>query len=172
MLTTLEPFLIRLFHLIDEAGVDVSKFEMDHVCYRVATMERYHELCHAWSRYTKNHEFHESLVNGRPIAVFVLASPPTICGRVIPVVELPAPKDGVVYEDGWEHAEFVLDEPFQHFMSRYEELPFDRKSLGKELNPELGLKLGLGLQVKFHHQSLAEIIKIEAERGLNLMHPV
>lgn len=164
MLNDLEPFLLRLFARLEVMRVDVSRFELDHVCYRVADMERYEALRHAWSRYARNFEFHESLVNGRPISVFVLAHPPTVCGRVVPVVELPAPKPGTSFAEGWEHAEFVLDEPFQHFMSRYEELPFDRKSLGKPLNPELGLPLGDGMQVKFHHRPLAEVILLERSR--------
>ena len=171
MLNGLEPFLTRLFHLLDEAGVDVSSFEMDHVCYRVASPERYDSLRHAWSRYVRNFTFHESLVNGRPIAVFVLEFPPTVCGRVIHAVELPAPKKGSAYDEGWEHAEFVIEESFDDFRARHSELVFDTKSVDKELNPELGLKLGHGLQVKFHHKPLGEVIEIEEKLGLNLTLP-
>jgi hypothetical protein len=35
--------------------------------------------------------------------------------------------------------------------------------LGKRINPELGLKLGGGLQVKFHHLPLFRVIEIEQE---------
>lgn len=169
MLNGLEPFLQRLFLALAHVRVNVSAYEMDHVCYRVETLERYHELCHAWSKYTKDLTFHESLVNGRPIAVFVLASPPKFCGRVIPVIELPAPKEGSPHPEGWEHAEFVIDEPFSDFMSRYEDHPFDRKGLSKAYNPELGLPLGDGMQVKFHHLPLRQVIALERARRIVIL---
>lgn len=165
-LNEIEPFLDRLFSELARAGVDVSSYPMDHVCYRVAEMDRYEELKHAWGRYVDGFVGYESEVNGRPISVFVLMHPPTIGGRVIPALELPAPKEGSPYPEGWEHAEFVIDEPFEDFMARYKDLAFDTKGLTKRINPELGLKLGSGLQAKFHHLPLSRVIEIEqAERG-------
>ncbi|MCC6563650.1 VOC family protein [Candidatus Uhrbacteria bacterium] len=162
----LEEFLQRLTSQLAEERVDVSRYEMDHVCYRVDSLTRYEMLAHAWRLYAS--DTHESLVGGRPISVFVLDRPLFRLGRSIAVLELPAPKKGSPYPEGWEHAEFVIDEPFETFMARHSHLVFDIKSIGKELNPELGLKLGHGLQVKFHHQPLARIIQIEREKGLAL----
>lgn len=162
----LEVFLRRLFLALDAAGVDVSRYEMDHVCYRVETGERYEALVHAWRLYATS--IHESLVNGRRIAVFRLERPQRVLGREIRVIELPAPKPGNPFVEGWEHAEFVIDESFEAFMARHPHLVFETKSLGKSLNPELGLRLGDGLQVKFHHQPLAHIVEIERKRGLAL----
>jgi len=161
MLNGLDAFLFRLFELTRKAGIDVSPYPMDHVCYRVATMERYLELAHAWRLYAR--VSHESIVNGRPISVFLLGTPLEVAGRVITCLELPAPKEGAPYPEGWEHAEFVIDEPFAHFMSRYDEHVFDTKGLTKELNPELGYKLPEGLQIKFHHLPLERVIQIEEE---------
>lgn len=164
LLNGIESFLENLFQEISAVGVDVSAFQMDHVCYRVADMGRYEELKHAWGRYVEGFESYESEVNGRPISVFVLMHPPTIGGRLIPVIELPAPKAGAAYPEGWEHAEFVIEEPFEAFMERYPMLEFDKKGLSKTINPELGLKLGGGLQVKFHHLPLSRVIEIEQEQ--------
>ncbi|MCB0583264.1 MAG: VOC family protein [Phaeodactylibacter sp.] len=37
-------FLDRLFNALQEEGVDVSNYELDHLCYRVESLERYEEL--------------------------------------------------------------------------------------------------------------------------------
>jgi len=166
MLNGLDVFVPRLLDLASKAGIDVSEYLMDHVCYRVAEMKRYKELAHVWRLFAS--KTHTSMVNGRPITVFVLHNPLKIAGRIIRVIELPAPKDGRMHPEGWEHAEFVIDEPFAHFMSRYDEHVFDTKGLTKELNPELGYKLSNGLQIKFHQMPLERVIEIEAERGLAL----
>lgn len=159
----LEEFLQRLFSLLDEARVDVSRFEMDHVCYRVPTFARYEQLAHAWRLYAQ--DVHESPINGRPISVFMLRHPLPRAGRVVSVIELPAPKPGREEAEGFEHAEFVIDEPFDAFMARHPHLEFDPKSLGKELNPELGLKLGPNIQAKFHHLPLKHVVAIERGRA-------
>lgn len=165
VLANLESFLLMMFAQLHELRVDVSGYLMDHVCYRTATAVAYETykaelvaLCDSP---------YESMVNGRMISVFVLREPIRLCGRVITCIELPAHKPGAPLIQGWEHAEFVIDEPFQHFMSRYEEHEsrFDRKGLGKKLNPELGFKLENGIQVKFHHLPLAEVIEIEKRQG-------
>ncbi len=166
MLNGLESFVPRLLELTRQAGIDVSEYLMDHVCYRVADMKRYEELAHVWRLFAE--KTHESMVNGRPITVFTLYTPIKIAGRIIRVIELPAPKEGAPYPEGWEHAEFVIDEPFAHFMSRYDEHVFDTRGLAKEFNPELGYKLPEGLQIKFHQMPLECVIEIEADRGLAL----
>lgn len=165
----LEQFLTRLFHLLDEAGVDVSPLEMDHVCYRVETLERYKALSHAWRLYAD--DVHESPVNGRPISVFTLAKPLMRAGRSVSLIELPAPKEGSPFVEGWEHAEFVIGGPsFGPFISRHNHLSanFDLKGVGKENNPELGLKLAPGFQAKFHFLSLARVIEQERRRDSRL----
>lgn len=165
----LEMFLGSLLSALASARVDVSVYEMDHVCYRVETLERYQALAHAWRLYSS--DVHESLVNGRPISVFTLEKPLLRAGRSISLIELPAPKEGSAFVEGWEHAEFVIDEPLEAFMVRHPGLVFDTKSMAKERNAELGLKLGSGIQAKFHRQSLAEVIRLERELGLALPPP-
>lgn len=80
--------------------------------------------------------------------------------RFIRVIELPAPKEGSEYPEGWEHAEFVIDEPFARFMARYKKHVFDIKSLTRKLNPELGYSLPDGLRIKFHRLPLERVIEL------------
>lgn len=158
-------FLGMMFVSLEKMRVDVSSYLMDHVCYRVETLERYHELRASLSPLAAI--VHEGPVSGRPITVFVLKTPFWIGERMISCIELPAPKEGSPFKEGWEHAEFVVDEPLENFQSRYADAhSFDTKGMGKKLNPELGLKIGGGLQVKFHELPLAQVIEIEQrQRG-------
>lgn len=39
------PFLNRLFSYLGDDGIDVSRYVLDHICYRVATALEYSEMC-------------------------------------------------------------------------------------------------------------------------------
>ncbi|MGZ5279068.1 MAG: VOC family protein, partial [Pseudobdellovibrionaceae bacterium] len=95
----------------------------------------------------------------RPIATFQMKEPFQVQNQKIGLVELPAPKPGSPYQLGFEHAEFVIQESFDVFVSKFPALRFS-KSGNKNVNPELCLKTKIG-QVKFHHLSLDRVIEIE-----------
>ena len=38
-------FLDKIFNWLTEGGIDVAKYELDHICYRVSSMKRYQEIC-------------------------------------------------------------------------------------------------------------------------------
>lgn len=64
--------------------------EMDHVCYRVETLERYHEmLARAATIATL---LDESNINGRPIATFEFHDYLQTKNWRVPYLEVPAPK--------------------------------------------------------------------------------
>jgi hypothetical protein len=91
----------------------------------------------------------------------------------VPYLELPAPKVGSSYEEGWEHVELVTSGSLERFAARHLELPFSRDGMNKLINPELGLKVGVAmgmLVVKFHEQPLGAVARIEqrlAAHGIN-----
>ena len=159
MRTTLFPspvqFLDRLFYFLTQDGVQVDAFPLDHLCYRVETVERYAQLCGTLAK--QGALLSEKEIGGRPIAVFKLQTPFSYQERAISLLELPAPKPGSAYPEGYEHAEFVVDEPLQDFMARYLELDFDTKGLHKAVNPEVRLRYE-GLSVKFHEHDLEYVI--------------
>jgi len=146
-------------------GVGVRREEliqMDHICYRVETDERYDAL--------KTHAQNvaelvaENQVNGREISTFELHEPLRAAGWTVPYLELPAPKVGSSYEEGWEHVELVTSGSLERFEARHRELPFSRDGMNKLINPELGLKVGVAmgmLIVKFHEQPLGAVARIE-----------
>jgi DNA-binding Xre family transcriptional regulator/predicted metalloenzyme YecM len=159
LFTEARSFLDQLFYELDQAGLDLRTNELDHLCYRVESLERYREMKH--SLLGEGHRLlSENTINNRPIAAFELANPIPYKGRNIYCLELPAPKTSSPYPEGFEHAEFVIDESFRAFQQKYPSIVFDTRGVEKAHNPELRLSFGT-LNVKFHHKSLMELIKEE-----------
>lgn len=156
ILGTPEPFLLEIFRNLKMDSVDISRCTLDHLCYRVETYERYSllktQLLEAGTLLT------ESEIGGRPIASFKLSQPIVFKNRAIDVIELPAPKKGSFYLEGYEHVEFVIDVDFETFIKKYPQVEFDKRAIKKPVNPEIIIKYG-ELSVKFHHQTLEYVIE-------------
>jgi predicted metalloenzyme YecM len=148
-------FVHKLLAALREHAVDVEGAQLDHVCYRVGTQERYEELCMELG--TKATLLGEHLIGGRPIATWLMHLPWTVEGRSIDVLELPAPKAGSPYPEGYEHAEFVIGEEPLHFAHRYPQLEWDLSGAGKPVNPDVRLRIGR-FSVKFHRKALEDVI--------------
>jgi predicted metalloenzyme YecM len=151
-------FLDKIFSILNEKKINIEKWEIDHLCYRTTDLENYEKIKNDFSKL--GDFLIESEVNGRNIATYRLNSPVVYKGYTIPLVEVPAPKNGKPPVEGWEHIEVVIDIGFDELMKKYPEIDFDTKALSKELNPELVIKFG-DCAIKFHHQSLDDVIKIE-----------
>jgi len=155
------PFLSKIFNDLKSNEIDFSNYFLDHICYRVASQEKYFSLKSTLEK--ENQLLIESKINGRNISIFKLKNPIQFEGRSIPLLELPAPKKGSQYAEGWEHIELVIDESLDTFLEKYSNLSFDKKGFSKSINRDVRLKLGK-LSVKFHEQSLEEVIIIEQNR--------
>lgn len=156
ILGPITPFLDRIFHLLDQDGIDISPYELDHVCYRVETEEEYERLKTLLQ--PLGEMLTEPLIGGRYIATFKMIEPIQYKERKIWCLELPSPKTGSPYKEGYEHVEFVIDKPFEEFMSLYSSLTFKTKGMSKEVNPEISRKYG-DLAVKFHHHTIEYVIR-------------
>jgi predicted metalloenzyme YecM len=130
---------------------------MDHLCYRVETLERYDEMKMLLGQ--RAFFLDESEVAGRLITTFEFDDPLRAHGWRVPFLELPQPKEGSPYPEGLEHAELVVVGRLETF-HKHHLLPFDDKAMGKTINPELGLKLD-GVSVKFHEVQLGAVCAIE-----------
>lgn len=158
-----EAFLEKLFSMLEDIELDiVEKLELDHICYRVSTMEEYK---------TKKEELNsfgtllvESTVNGRLISTFKLNEPIIFKNRKIFLIELPQPKNTFSYKTGLEHAEFVTREPLQKIVNRYPQFAFETFGINKKINADITLKLG-DFCIRFHNQSLEDVIKLEKKNG-------
>jgi uncharacterized protein len=152
-------FLNDTFQGLKKQGVDLTGLEVDHVCYRTLTEENYKKIKNYFR--TRGKLLVESMVGGRMIATYEFELPLEYQGYKIPLIEVPAPKTGSHYREGFEHIEVVIQESFETFMQKYPQLKFDTSAMSKELNAEIRVKLDQFISVKFHKQSLKEVIAIE-----------
>lgn len=152
-------FLERILSDVAAAKLKLSShWEIDHLCFRVETLERYEVWKAQLARFANL--LIESEVNGRPIATYELEQPIEFHDRTVSVIELPAPKRGKVVKEGFEHIEVTCDEPFDEIASRHPDLVFDRSGLSKSFNSELEVTLPSGA-VKYHHLTLASVVRFE-----------
>lgn len=158
-----ERFISRTSRGLSLIGIDRSELAMmDHLCYRVETDGRYEEMFQRLTEIASH--LGSASINGRTIATFELHDYLEVDGWIVPCIELPAPKEESPYPEGLEHAEFVIIGGLERFAEKHAQLPFNRKGMLKDLNPELGLKVN-GLSVKFHEQPLGAVVRIEQRLG-------
>jgi len=153
-----QEFLSKLFNLIKENSVQIHDWKIDHICYRTSSESHYQEMKKTFETYGEL--LIESDVNGRMISTYKLFKPILFQHYSIPLVEVPAPKMGKTTIAGFEHAEFVANISFEEIEKQNTHLSFDKKGTLKTINPELAVSLG-DLAIKFHHQSLEQVIEIE-----------
>lgn len=151
-----QQFLSQLFKELDRIKLDLSNNELDHICYRVESINEYLDLKEKLLPESKL--ISDKKINGREICVFELDVPLKFQGRAIHLLELPAPKKGSQYKSGFEHAEFVISEELRAFMSSRPDLNFNIKGLEKRINPEIRLNFSFG-SIKFHNHNLAYVIQ-------------
>lgn len=150
------PFLEKVFEALEKDKINVSKYELDHICYRVETLERYEELKKELLEYGTL--LNEAQIGGRAISTFKLNKSIIFGERRIWCFELPAPKKGKPYPEGYEHVEFVIDMDFDEFMRLYPQTVFDTETITREINPDISIEHN-GFTIKFHHQTLEYVIK-------------
>lgn len=155
-------FLARLLSQTNQLGL--TQPQIDHACYRVETEARYRELCEKLSDQGKL--LQAVTMFGREISTFRLARPFYAEGYAIELVELPAPKSGSEYPEGWEHVEFLANRPLEDLLEAMPNLAWKKGAMRQKLNPTLALKLEDGLTAKFHRIPLDEIIRLEQVLGL------
>lgn len=154
-------FVEPLLGELSARGLLGATSSIDHVCYRVADLARYEQLKTEIALVADL--LSEAFVNGRPIASYRLRTPVVLSsGRSLDVLELPAPKPGASYAEGFEHIEVVTRAPLEEFISGFPALPFETRNLSAPVNRDISLKLPSGL-VKFHEQTLAAVILAERE---------
>jgi len=149
-------FLSNIFLKLKQSGIDVKDYQLDHICFRVETWERYIELKKVIAN--QGELLAETIIGGRPIATYLLNQPFLYKNRSINCLELPSPKEGSPYKEGFEHVELVIDIPFEEFIEKYPDINFKTKGMNKAVNPDISIKFPEGA-VKFHHHTLEYVIK-------------
>lgn len=164
------PFSINQFPeflgcaLAQTNAQNITQSQIDHVCFRTETEARYHEVSAHFAE--RGSLLQTIVIAGREISTYRLTSPLYSQGYAIELVELPKPKTGSPYPEGWEHLEFLVPLPLQDFLGQHPNLAWNTRGLTHKLNPTVSLKLRDGLTVKFHRIPLDEIIRLEQALGL------
>ena len=152
-----KEFLDRLFGIITgHFSIDIDDLQLDHVCWRCATIYDFEQM--EKSLLQMGSMFHKNVHNGRPISLISLDMPIEYLGRTIDLIELPAPKEGTDYLNGFEHAEFVYQKGLDKLQAVYPSLPWITNNQNKLINPDIKLK-HKGLSIKFHPYTLAHVAK-------------
>lgn len=151
-------FLEKLFFELKEKTVSFEKWDIDHLCFRTESLEHYEKIKTDFALFSDL--LIESPVNGRPIATYKLKKAWRFQQHFIDLIEVPAPKPNKVVRPGFEHIEVVYPFSFHEIQKLYPELNFEDNKNHKKFNPELVANLKAG-DIKFHHQSLENVIHIE-----------
>ncbi|HAV11815.1 MAG TPA: hypothetical protein DCX32_04735 [Candidatus Moranbacteria bacterium] len=152
-------FLQAIFENLSQAEIGNDEFsELDHICYRVETKERYEQKKQELLRVCE--QYSEAPFNGRLISVIKLKTPLGFNDIQIRSIELIAPKENNRFKEGLEHAEFVIKDTLEQFLEKHKGLPFNFSAYGREINRELILEFE-GCALKFHSQSLMSVRGME-----------
>jgi len=152
-------FLWDVFHNIKNVGFELSEFsELDHMCYRVETSERY--IAKKIELGKIGELLSEEIIADRPIAIYKLKIPILVHGFKIYYMELPAPKINNRFKEGLEHVEFVINVSLHDFLVKHHNINFCLDSYDREINPELEIEFE-HCAVKFHKKNILEVIAIQ-----------
>ncbi|HEX7673163.1 MAG TPA: VOC family protein [Bdellovibrio sp.] len=151
-------FYLNLMSQTKSVGIDLTFYSPDHLCYRVKTMDQYHLAKEFLSQ--TNELLTEAEIRGRPIATFRLRTPIQFGEHDISLIELPAPQPQKPYRLGFEHVEYVINEPFEILRERYPSLQGRFEIRNNPYNPEMVLPLQ-DISLKFHYSSLDQVIEVE-----------
>ena len=157
ILENVDDFIGTILDNLDKVGLDVSKYSIDHIGYRAASLKEYLNLKKvSMSEATL---ISELTVRERPIAVFELKKPINSHGFIIPYFEIMAPAKGDrMFLKKLEHVEFVVGEDYKVLTEMYPEVNFNLVNYEREEYPELLLYFPNDANVHFHPWSIKEEI--------------
>jgi predicted metalloenzyme YecM len=99
-------------------GIDITPYPLSHLAFRVADWDLYVHQRGLLERHAIANS--ETLWNGRPISIIVLAEPLKVLdGTPVPVIELIPPVHQRVYRMGLEHLGVVVGEEVDDFSRRH-----------------------------------------------------
>lgn len=164
-----DTFLASIIQKVQDAGFDLSDFvQLDHMGYRTTSLEQYHAKKQQLG--SLGRQLGETLVNDRPIATFRLYQPVISGTWRVDALEVIAPKPSKPMPEGLDHIEFVLYDDKADFLKKYSGKDFVLDSADRGINPEIALRLGDGLTVKFHLLSLTTVLYLEHKLGITEVH--
>ncbi|MBC7466458.1 MAG: VOC family protein [Bdellovibrio sp.] len=158
-------FITATLNQLSLLGFTVNDLLIDHVCFRVETLDEY--LYYKSELLTHGKLLSQAQINGRAISTILLNNGFSYQNKKINIIELPSPKELSSYKTGFEHIECVISDSFSAFQPKYPQLQLSRSG-PKNFNAELVLKTASG-QVKFHHIKLDRVIEIEESKFTDII---
>ncbi|MFC1780545.1 VOC family protein [Patescibacteria group bacterium] len=152
ILSNYKTFLDKLFQKLNEKGIDVSNYELDHLGYISPFGEEYDKVKQEVLEIADLD--HESEVGQWLVSAYKLKTPLIYKNYKIHAIELITPKDGSKVKSGFEHVEFVLNESFDSLIAKYPNLNWDISKIKRKEYSMLKLKLSDDMQVKFPRKSV------------------
>lgn len=155
-----QQFLGQIFAKIKQANIDMSGFQIDHLAYRVDTLEKYEQKKQDLANFGQL--ISEFKVRNRPIAIFKLDQPLEYQNYTIPFLELPSPSPHHNYPEGLQHIEIIANQPLENIIKQHPNINFNLESINKPINPELKLDFEDGTTAKFVNMNMEKVIQLQA----------
>lgn len=150
-----ELFIEKVFSGLHESSIHQEELvELNHIGFRVKTESDYVQILDLLSEATTTHS--KAVIRGREITLLRLNQPIEYGRFIIQYLEVLAPSSYSTYENGLEHAEFVIRDTFDTFIKKHNDVDFDLERIMDAENPEVGIMVE-GITIKFHLKSLANI---------------
>lgn len=90
------PFLDRIFAGLASVGINVDRYQLDHMCYRVETNDEYEVVKKRFEGELESKLLVENIISGRMIATYKIKTPYEYKGRMIDVIELPSVRERIL----------------------------------------------------------------------------
>ena len=149
-------FLDELFEVIRQTGIDVSDLKIDHIAYSASSTEEYEALL---PKFLQNGQLiKEAIISDRRAAIIKLNSPIIYKNHSITAMEVIEPIKGEKSLNGWEHAEFLVND-YDSILSKYPNLSWNTANKNRPEFSRIKLILTNGMEIKFLDTPLLESAK-------------
>lgn len=160
-----ENFLINIENNLKNKNIDTSDMYIDHISLRTSTDEIYKNRKTEITQIAKI--INESMIAWRQVSIWKLDRPIKHNNKDIYILEVSAPKANKVYPDTLDHVEFVTKSPLDELINKYTNISREKKWLAREWNQDIEVEFEDWTSVKFHNQSLEDVVKSENSSSVN-----
>ncbi len=158
-------FFNLFFKHIQNAGLDISGLSLDHLAYQAASKQDYEQHLSEFSELGEL--VSEEIIGDRRVAVIKLDEPLIYKNYSVPALELIEPKEGQKCKSDFQHAEFVVNQPFENYIAQYPDLAWDTSSMGRDEFSHLKLHFENGLTLKFLQRPILELFEEKKRNARN-----
>ncbi len=155
--TTIIKFLDDIFPKIEEKGINIDKFKLDHIGYQASSATDYQKKRDDFFKY--GNLISESIVGNRRVAVIKLTKPLIYKDDNLNVIEVIEPKPKQEVKSSWDHIELTSDYELEELMEKYPNIEWKTSALNRDIFPMLILKLESGYTIKFPRRSAMEEVQ-------------